>query len=150
MTVFDRFLTNLANSYIVNANAIAVLYAEIDKHLLIIGRQPFSIGVRRRNDMETFETINMISKNPNIRGGRPCIAGTSLEVAVIAIDKIVHRRNPEEIATDYVISLPQAYAALAYYYDNKDEIDKTIKDRQQLAQEFKEKQVGSRRQSLFG
>jgi uncharacterized protein (DUF433 family) len=100
--------------------------------------------------METFETINMISKNPNVRGGRPCIAGTSLEVAVIAIDKIVHRRNPEEIAADYVISLPQVYAALAYYYDNKDEIDKTIKDRQQLAQEFKEKQVGSRRQSLFG
>jgi uncharacterized protein (DUF433 family) len=98
--------------------------------------------------METFETINMISKDPNVRGGRPCIAGTSLEVAVIAIDKIVHRRNREEIAADYVISLPQVYAALAYYYDNKDEIDKTIKDRQQLAQEFKERGVGSRCQSL--
>jgi uncharacterized protein (DUF433 family) len=98
--------------------------------------------------METFETINMISKNPQVRGGRPCIAGTSLEVAVVAIDKIVHRRSPEAIAADYAISLPQVYAALAYYYDNKDEIDKTIKDRQQLAQEFKVKGVGSRRQSL--
>ena len=100
--------------------------------------------------METFESINMISKSPNVRGGRPCIAGTSLEVAVIAIDKIVHRRNPEEIAADYTLSLSQVYAALAYYYDHKGEIDKTIKDRQQLAQEFKEKRVGSRHQSLFG
>ncbi|MGH2537391.1 MAG: DUF433 domain-containing protein [Candidatus Promineifilaceae bacterium] len=100
--------------------------------------------------METIEAINLIATNPSVRDGRPCIAGTSLEVAVIAIAKIVNGQSPEEIAADYRLSLPQVYAALAYYYDHKDEIDATIKERRQLAQAMKEKRVGSRHQPLFG
>ncbi|HFE66306.1 MAG TPA: DUF433 domain-containing protein, partial [Chloroflexi bacterium] len=38
----------------------------------------------------TIQSINLITTNPQVRNGRPCIAGTSLEVAVVAIAKIVH------------------------------------------------------------
>jgi uncharacterized protein (DUF433 family) len=99
---------------------------------------------------DVIQSINLISTNPAVRSGRPCIAGTSLEVAVIAIAKIVHGQSPEEIAADYKLSLPQVYAALAYYYDHKEEIDATIQERRKLAQEMKEKRVGSRRPSLLG
>jgi uncharacterized protein (DUF433 family) len=99
---------------------------------------------------DVIQSINLISTNPAVRGGRPCIAGTSLEVTVIAIAKIVHGQTPEEIAADYNLSLPQVYAALAYYYDHKEEIDATIQERRKLAQEMKEKRVGSRRPSLLG
>jgi uncharacterized protein (DUF433 family) len=99
---------------------------------------------------DVIQSINLISTNPAVRSGRPCIAGTSLEVAVIAIAKIVHGQTPEEIAADYNLSLPQVYAALAYYYDHKEEIDATIQERRKLAQEMKEKRVGSRRPSLLG
>lgn len=100
--------------------------------------------------METVQSINLITTNPQVRNGRPCIAGTSLEVAVIATARVVGGQEPEEIAADYELSLPEVYAALAYYYEHKKEIDATIQQRRQLAQSLKEAQVGSRHQPLFG
>lgn len=96
------------------------------------------------------QSIDLITMDPRVRSGRPCVAGTSLEVSVIAIAKIVHQQSPEEIAADYDLSLPQVYAALAYYYDHKPEIDATIQERRKFAQQMKEKQVGSRHQPLLG
>ncbi len=87
----------------------------------------------------TIQSINLITTNPQVRNGRPCIAGTSLEVAVVAIAKIVHGQSPEEIAADYNLSLPQVYAALAYYYEHKDEMDAMIQQRHELSKKIKEK-----------
>jgi uncharacterized protein (DUF433 family) len=98
----------------------------------------------------TIQTINLIATDPKIRGGRPCIARTTVEVAVIAIDKIVHGRSADDIAGDYDLSLAQVYAALAYYYERKTEIDATIHERHNLAQEMKDNRVGSRHTSLSG
>ena len=100
--------------------------------------------------METMQSINLITVNPLVRNGRPCIAGTTLEVAVIAVAKVVGGQEPEEIAADYDLSLSQVYSALAYYYENKQEIDATIYQRRQLAQSLKEARIGSRHQPLFG
>jgi uncharacterized protein (DUF433 family) len=33
-----------------------------------------------QNHMATIESINLISIDPKVRGGRPCIAGTGLRV----------------------------------------------------------------------
>lgn len=98
----------------------------------------------------TIRSIDLISTDPRVRNGRPCIAGTSVEVAVLAIAKVVHGLSPEEIAADYELSLPQVYAALAYYYANKKEIDASVQERQKLAEELKEQRIGSRRHSLSG
>ncbi len=98
----------------------------------------------------TIQSINLISTDPSIRDGRPCIAGTSIEVSVIAIAKIIHGLEPDEIAADYELSLPQVYAALAYYYENKKSIDASLEQRRQLAKKMKEERVGSRHSSLFG
>jgi uncharacterized protein (DUF433 family) len=98
----------------------------------------------------TMQSINLISTDPRVRNGRPCIAGTTLEISVVAIAKIVHSQSPDQIAADYELTLPQVYAALAYYYEHKNEIDATIQELQKLAQEMKEKEVGSRRQPLLG
>jgi uncharacterized protein (DUF433 family) len=100
--------------------------------------------------METILSIDLISSDPNVRGGRPCIAGTGLEVSVIVIDRIVHQRTVDEIASDYRISLAQVYAALAYYYAHKDEMDSLIQERSRLAQDYKEKRIGSRHPPLSG
>lgn len=100
--------------------------------------------------MEMVQSINLITTNPQVRNGRACIAGTTLEVAVIAIAKVVGGQDPEEIAADYGLTLAQVYAALSHYYENKQEIDATIQQRRQLAQSLKEARVGSRHQPLFG
>lgn len=100
--------------------------------------------------MDTIQNIQLIATNPEIRDGRPYIIGTTLTVADIAIAKVYQMQEADEIAEHYDVSLPQVYAALAYYYDHKTDIDASIAERRQLAQEMKEKRVGSRHKPLFG
>ena len=100
--------------------------------------------------METTLSITLIAANPDVRGGRPYLIGTTITVADIAIAKIFHRQEPEEIADDYRLTLPQVYAALAHYYEHKAEIDASIQERRALAAEMKEQRVGSRHKPLFG
>jgi uncharacterized protein (DUF433 family) len=100
--------------------------------------------------MDTIQNIQLIATNPKIRSGRPYIIGTTLTVATVAIAKIFHMLNADEIADHYDLSLPQVYAALAYYYDHKIDIDASIEERRKLALEMKEKRVGSRHKPLFG
>ena len=78
--------------------------------------------------MSTIESIKLIYRDPNVRGGRPCIVGTDLRVLDIVISKIFSERTPGELAQDYDLSMAEVHAALAYYYCNKDEIDSDIRD----------------------
>jgi uncharacterized protein (DUF433 family) len=98
----------------------------------------------------TILSIELIATNPNVRSGRPVVAGTGISVADIAIAKIFHGQDADSIAEWYGLSLPQVYAALSYYYDHKIEIDADIKKRDEIADAMKEKQVGSRHSSLLG
>jgi len=69
------------------------------------------------------EIGSLISRRPDIRGGRPCLAGTGVSVRRIAQ---WHNMGliPEEIARKFGhLSLAQVHAALAYYHANQAEID---------------------------
>jgi uncharacterized protein (DUF433 family) len=100
--------------------------------------------------MDTIHQINLIASNPDVRGGRPYIISTSITVADIAIARVFHMLDADGIADYYGLSLSQVYAALSYYYDHKAEIDASIAERRKLAEEMKEKRVGSRHKPLFG
>ena len=78
--------------------------------------------------MSTIESINLIYRDPNVRGGRPCIVGSDLRVLDIVISKIFAERTPDDLAQDYDLTMAEVHAALAYYYCNKDEIDSEIRD----------------------
>jgi len=55
------------------------------------------------------------------------IAGTKVKVIEIAIDKLAHGSSPEEIHFQYPhLSMAQIHAALAYYYDHKEELESQI------------------------
>lgn len=88
--------------------------------------------------MEKIESINLISTNPNVRNGRPCIAGTGLRVTDVVMAHLFHQRTPSEIATDYDISLAAAHAALSYYYQHKEALDEDIRQQIATAQRYKE------------
>lgn len=70
---------------------------------------------------------------PKAGSGRPMIAGTRISVARVAKD---HARGdrPEEIIEHYPgLTLGQVHAALAYYYDHKEAMDRQIdEDRRQI------------------
>ncbi|HUE02060.1 MAG TPA: DUF433 domain-containing protein [Bryobacteraceae bacterium] len=68
----------------------------------------------------------LIERSPEIRKGRPCIAGTGVSVRRIA-GWYNLGLTPEEIAAKIErLSLAQIHAALAYYHANRDEIDRDI------------------------
>lgn len=65
----------------------------------------------------------LIASSPEIRGGRPIIAGTGTSVRRIAV---LYKQglNAEEIAYEMEhLTLAQVYAALTYYHANRDEIE---------------------------
>ncbi len=71
----------------------------------------------------TILSIDTIVSDPKIRGGRPIIAGTGIRVIDIVAGHIYKQYTPEEIAVNYDLPVGQVYAALAYYYMHKAEID---------------------------
>lgn len=77
--------------------------------------------------METIVDIGtFIESSPDIRGGRPRIAGTGVTVQrIVGWYKL--GLAPEDIPDEIGhLSLAQVYAALAYYHANKDEIEAAI------------------------
>ena len=78
--------------------------------------------------MKTIESINLIWRRPGCRGGRATLIGRGLKVKHIVTDYLDedHYPSPETIAQRYAATLPQVYAALAYYYENQSEIDEEI------------------------
>jgi uncharacterized protein (DUF433 family) len=100
--------------------------------------------------MATIQSIDLISTDPTVRSGRPCIAGTRIEVTALAIEHNVNQHTVEELASDYGLSLAQVHAALAYYYEHKEALDAVIDGQDRIAQEYREKGIGSRRPPLSG
>lgn len=59
--------------------------------------------------------------------GRAWIDDTNVKVMEVALDKIAYAWSPEAIHIQHPhLSLAQIHAALAYYYDNKEEFDAQI------------------------
>jgi len=67
-----------------------------------------------------------IEQSPDTRGGRPRIAGTRITIDDLVIMHLHLGESLDEIAGTYNLPLAAVYAAMAYYFDNRDEIDKKI------------------------
>lgn len=94
--------------------------------------------------MTTVQTIDLIAIDPYIRSGRPYIIGTTVTVSDVAIAKLYHDKDPDGTADWYGLSLPQVYAALAYYYEHKETIDIEIRQQISRAEMLREQRVGAR------
>ena len=67
--------------------------------------------------------VSLIVRTPDVRGGRPRIAGTGVTVRRIA-GWYKLGLSPEEIADEFChLSLAAVHAALAYYHANREEIE---------------------------
>ncbi len=93
--------------------------------------------------MQIVQSIDLIATDPEVRRGRPYIVGTSVTVSDVAIAHNYHSQDADGIASWYALSLPQTYAALAYYYAHQDDIDHQIRTQIQHAEELAAGQVGS-------
>jgi uncharacterized protein (DUF433 family) len=68
-----------------------------------------------------------IEASPDIAGGKPRIAGHRVTVQNIVIRHERLGQSADEIARESGLTLADVYAALAYYYDHRTEIDEVIR-----------------------
>jgi len=91
-----------------------------------------------------------IEITPNIAGGRPRIAGHRITVQNIVIWHEWMGRAVDEIATEYELSISDVYAALAYYHDHREEIDKSIKDDDEFVETLRKQTPSKLDKKLHG
>src|SRR6476619_1544956 len=78
-----------------------------------------------------------IETTPDVRGGKPRIAGTRITVADLAMKHLELGQSLEEIARSFHLSLATVHAGMAYYYDHRVEIDRSIEDDEAFAEAFR-------------
>lgn len=79
-------------------------------------------------------SIDEIVSDPNIRRGRPIIAGTGIMVSDVVLRHITGEKlSIEQLAETFQLSFGQVHAVLAYYYIHQREIDDQIKTDDEMA-----------------
>ena len=97
-------------------------------------------GSSKMNSAMSTAIDSLLSRSPNVCGGRVRIDGTRVTVLQI-VTCYQQGLTPEEIADQYPhVNLAQIYAALTYYHANRDEIDRELEaeaaEFDRLANEF--------------
>jgi uncharacterized protein (DUF433 family) len=86
--------------------------------------------------MATVHHIDTIVSDPGVRGGQPIIAGTTIRVSDLVASHLYRGLTPEELAVSFDLNLAQVYAALAYYYQHKAEVDEQMRSDMDEANEL--------------
>jgi len=89
-----------------------------------------------------------IEITPGIAGGKPRIAGHRITVENIVIWHERMGKSADEIATEYALSLADIYAALAYYFDHRVEIDQGIQGSAAYAEALRQRSPSELQQKL--
>ncbi len=102
--------------------------------------------------MLTSQTLEgLIISDPQLRGGRPIIAGTGVTVrTIVGYYKLGY--TPEETAMEMALDLAGVYAALAYYHLNRAEIeaDMVANSEEAIKQKFGDPPGGRTNSTLSG
>jgi len=69
-----------------------------------------------------------IEITPGVAGGKPRIAGHRITVQNIVVWHEHMGKSVDDICGDYDLTLAYVYAALAYYFDHRDEIDQSLEE----------------------
>lgn len=82
--------------------------------------------------------VNHIEMTPDVCGGKPRIAGTRIRVEDIVVWHELQGKSPNEIVADFPqLSLADVHAALAYYFDHLDEIQRQMHEAREYAAKMK-------------
>jgi uncharacterized protein (DUF433 family) len=79
-----------------------------------------------------------IESRPGKCGGKPCIAGSRIRVQDIYVWHEIQGRSPVDIVGEFPeLSLADVHAAIAYYFDNREQIERDIADENEAYQTLK-------------
>ncbi len=92
-----------------------------------------------------------IEKTPDVCGGRACISGHRIRVADIVVWHERRGYAPDEILDFFPgLTLSDVHAALAYYFNNRDEIDNDLRQEETGAMRFASNGRSKLREKLGG
>lgn len=74
-----------------------------------------------------------------VAGGKPRIAGRRITVQNIVVWHERMGKSADEIATEYDLTLADIYAALAYYFDHRAEMDEAMREGEAFAEALRER-----------
>ena len=84
--------------------------------------------------MKTKALNKHIEITPGMSAGKPHISGHRITGQNIVIWHERMGMSIDEIAAEYDLTLADVYAALAYYFDHRSEIDKAIEESRNFAE----------------
>jgi uncharacterized protein (DUF433 family) len=87
--------------------------------------------------MSTKSLDQRIVQTAGACGGKPRIAGHRITVQNIAIWHDRMGWSADEIASEYNLDLADIYAALAYYFAHREEIDRSIRESEAFVEELR-------------
>ena len=71
--------------------------------------------------------------------GQACIEGSRYKVRMLVVEQQVHGWSPWELKWQHEdLTLAEIHAALAYYWDHKQELDADMERRRQFAEEARQ------------
>ena len=82
--------------------------------------------------------VNHIETTPGVCGGKPRVAGTRIRVEDIVVWHEFQGKSPNEIVADFPrLSLADVHAALTYYFDHREEIQRQMREAREFAAAMK-------------
>lgn len=79
-------------------------------------------------------SVNHIELTPGVCGGKPRVAGTRIRVEDIVVWHELQGKSPAEIVADFPqLLLADVHAALTYYFDHREEIQRQMREAREFA-----------------
>ena len=100
--------------------------------------------------MATKSLDQRIVQTADVCGGKPRIDGHRITVQNVAIWHDRLGRSADEIASEYDLELADIYAALAYYFAHREEIDVSIRESRAFIEEMQRETPSKLRQKMKG
>ena len=83
-----------------------------------------------------------IQSQPSVCGGKPCVAGTRIRVQDIFVWHELQGQSADEIVTRFPqLTMADVYAALSYYWDHRDEIQRDMQADSDLVTRLRQQSV---------
>jgi uncharacterized protein (DUF433 family) len=95
--------------------------------------------------------LDRIISKPGVCGGMPCIAGTRIRVQDIYVWHELQGLSADEIVSQFPhITMADVYAALAYYWDHRGEIQRQMEEQSAFVELMKAKHPSPLKEKLAG
>jgi uncharacterized protein (DUF433 family) len=79
-----------------------------------------------------------VESRPGKCGGKPCIAGSRIRVQDVYVWHEIQGRSPVDIVGEFPeLSLADVHAAIAYYFDNREQVERDVADENAVYQTLK-------------